>query len=338
MTAGNIADLGFAIQTTKGTPSVASIVRSYLMGGGIIPSRSIADIEESSSGRLRNSAFVQNIGIEGDPQMAARAEMIGLLLYGAMGAKAVAGAADPWTHTFTLAPTQPYLTIWRMLGAGLFERFTDCKVTSLAIESAAGGLVAVTAGIAGLTPAFQTAAESAVAAETTEPFLHTDGRGQFLAEGVAIASLSRVALSLATGAEITYGDAVGGDQVAEQMMGITLETEQTISDFATWNRFHYGSANPANNAPAIPGIIELGAPGIAFKWSKRTTAGVPVAPERSLELTATRVQIASIGGQAVNASGAPLTRTVTYRIYQPSGGASGLTAVLKNGRAAYTAN
>jgi hypothetical protein len=332
MVAGNIADLGFAIQATKGTPAASSSERSYLMGGGLQPARAVADIEETSSGRLRNSAFVQSVAVEGDPQMAVRPNMIGLLLYAAMGAKAVTGASDPYTHTLTLAATQPYMTIWRSLGAALFERFTDCKITNLTIEAGAGGVLTVTAGITGLSPAFQTAAEATATAETTEPFLHTDGKGQFLVETVAIASISRVSLSIGTGSAITYGDSITGDQVAEQMQAITLEVDQTISNFAEWNRFHYGTTTPTNNTPAIPGIIELAGTGIDFKWSKRTTAGVDATPARSLQITATRVQIAGITGQDTNTSGAPLTRTVQYRIYQPASG-SGLTAIVKNARA-----
>jgi hypothetical protein len=338
MVAGNVADLGFGIQAAKGTAATASINRSYLMGGGMAPARAAADIEESSSGRLRNSAYIQSVAVEGDPQMAMRPNIVGLLLYAAMGAKAVTGAGDPWTHTFTLFPTQPYVTIWRMLGAALFERFTDCKATSLAIESTATGLVTVTVGFAGITPQFQTAAEVAVPAEVTEPFLHRDGKGQFLVETVPVSALSRVALSIETGAEGVYGDGVAADQIVEQMIGITLETEQTITNFAEWNRFHYGSATPANNAPPTPGIIELAGSGLDFKWSKRDLAGAVATPERSLQLTATRVQIAGVSGQDVNASGAPLTRQVTYKIYQPSGAVSGLTAVLKNSQATYPAS
>lgn len=338
MVAGNIADLGFAIQTTKGTPSAASIERSYLMGGGLAPNRAVADVEESSSGRLRNTTFVQSVSAVGDPQMAMRPNMIGLLLYAAMGAKAVSGAADPWTHTFTLAASQPYLTIWRMLGAALFERFVDCKVTGLTIESAHDNVVTVTATIAGLTPAFQTAAESAVAAEATEPFLHTDAKALLKVETVVISAIRRVTMTITTGSEIVYGDSVTGDQVADQQLGITIETEQTILDMAEWNRFHYGSTSPANNAPAIPGVIELAASGLDMTWSKRDTTGAAATPARSLQVTATRVQIGNIAGMDVNASGAPLTRVVTYRIVQPVGGGSGLTAILKNGRSTYTPN
>src|SRR5687767_7451259 len=134
MPAGNIADLSMAVQTAKGTPAVpgaTTMSRIYLAGGGLRAVKETADLEETSSGRLRNENFTRVIRAEGTPEAFVRPEMIGWLLWGALGAKAVTGAADPWTHTFTLANTQPYMTFWKMLGGLLFERFGDCKIVSL---------------------------------------------------------------------------------------------------------------------------------------------------------------------------------------------------------------
>jgi hypothetical protein len=337
MVAGNIADISVSLQAVKGTPAATGQFRSYLLGGGLGPARDINDVEETSSSRLRSTAYVGQISAEGEPQFAVRPNMIGAYLYAAMGGKAVTGAGDPWTHTFTLANTQPYLTLFRMLGAGLFERFSDAKITSLQFASTAGGILAVTVGIAGLTPAFKTTAETTVQPETTEPFLHMDAKAQFVFEGSAVSRIRSSTLTIATGAEATFGDSSTGDDVSEGMHEITLETEQTIVDFAAWNRFHYGTASPADNAPPSPLVIELGAPGISIKYSKRTAAGIDATPARSLEFTATRVQIAGIEGQDPNTDGSPLTRTVTYKVYQPAAGGSGLTAILKNGTSAYTA-
>lgn len=338
MPAGNIADISIALQAAKGTPSAAGQHRSYLMGGGIDPTREVNDVEETSSSRLRSTAFVGQVSVEGEPQIAARPNILGLLLHGAMGAKAVSGASDPYTHTFTLANSQPYLTIWRMLGGALFERFVDCKIASLTFESEAGGVLAVTAGIVGLSSASKTTAETSVAAEVTEPFLHMDGKGQFVFEGAALSRISSMSIEIGTNVEASFGDAIVADAAEEGMHEITVTTEQTISDFAAWNRFHYGSASPADNAAPTPTVIELGAPGLSIKYSKRQANGTDATPERSLTFTATRVQIAEISGQEPNTDGSPITRTVTYKVYQPSGGGSGLTAVLKNGVASYPAN
>jgi hypothetical protein len=335
--AGNIADLSFSLQAAKGTAAATGQHRSYLTGGGFGPTREINDVEETSSSRLRSTAFVGQVAAEGEPVMAVRPSMIGLLLHAAMGAKAVSGAADPWTHTFTLALTQPYLTVFRMLGGLLFERFTDVKVSSLAFESSAGGILQVTASLIGLSPASKTAAEVTVQPETTEPFLHMDARSQLSFEGSPVSRIRRNRIVIATGAEAQYGDAIVGDEVSEGMHEITIETEQIVSDFALWNRFHYGSASPADNAPATPTVIELGAPGLDIKYTKRQASGAAATPERSLQFTATRVQVAEIAAIDPNTDGTPLARTVTYKVYQPAAGGSGLTAVLKNSTASYPA-
>jgi hypothetical protein len=336
MPAGNIADIALGLQAAKGTASVISSVRSYLMDGGFAPVKEVADVEETSGGRLRNTAYVKSVRGEGTPKFACRPGFVGMLLYAAMGAKAVTGAADPWTHTFTLAATQPYLTVWRSL-SGLFERFADCKVTSLNFESTSGGILAVTAGLVGLQPVFKTAIEPTGAAETTEPFLHMDGKGQFLVETVPVASISAARVNFASGASAIYGDSVTADQVAEGMQEVVIEAEQTITNYAEWNRFHYGTTTPADNAIPTPVVVELAGSGIDFKWSKRTTTGIDATPARSLQMTATRVQILAVEGQDSNSDGTPIKRTVRYKVYSPASG-SGLTAILKNSVAAYAAS
>lgn len=335
MVAGNIADLSLAIQATKGTAAATAAHRVYLAGGGFGPMREAADLEETTSSRLRNSAFISGFRAEGTPEFYVRPKMAGILLYGAMGAKAVSGAADPWTHTFTLASTQPYLTVWRTLG-GLYERFIDVKIAELNFSSASQNALRVSARLLGMTSQFKSAAETAATPETVDAFLHADGAGQFLVEAAAVSSISNIRVNIATGITLAYGDDVDADSANEGLQVITIETEQVISDYALWNRYHYGSTTPADNASPIRDVVELAASGVDFTWSKRTAAGAPVAPARSLQFTATRLQIAGISGMDANTSGEPLRRTVTYRVYQPASG-SGLTAVLKNGQSSYAA-
>lgn len=337
MVAGNIADLSFALQAAKGTAASAGQHRTYLTGGGFGPLREINDVEETSASRLRSTAFVGQVSVEGEPVMAVRPKMIGLLLYAAMGAKAVSGASDPYTHTFTLANTQPWMTVFRMLGGMLFERFTDVKVASLVFESGSGGILQVTATLLGLTPQSKTTAEVTVQPETSEPFLHMDARSQLSFEGTPASRISQNRITIATGAEAQYGDSIIGDDVSEGMHEITIETEQFVSDFALWNRYHYGSASPADNAPATPTVIELGGGGLDIKYTKRQASGAAATPERSLQFTASRVQISEMAAIEPNTDGSPLARNVTYKVYQPAAGGSGLTAVLKNDQATYPA-
>lgn len=342
MVAGNIHDLAFAIQATKGTASALAIQRSGLMGGSINPESDIEDVEESGTGRLRLTSYVTGARAEGEPVFAARPSMLGALLYGAMGAKAVTGASDPWTHTFTLAATQPYMTFWRNVGTGagsgaIFERFVDCKISRLQLESSATGILQATVGVLGISPQFKSAVNVDVVLEQTEPFLHTDLKGQVLFEGAAVSGIRRVTFNVTTGVAGSQGDDVLFDSMDEGMIEATLVTEQTILDWALWNRMHYGSATPADNAVHTGGVITLGAPGIDIKWTKRQANRTAATPERSLDIQATQVQVAEIDGPAVNTDGSALTRQVTYKVYTPASG-SGITAILKNGVTAYTAN
>ena len=342
MPAGNIADLSMAVQLTKGTPAVpaaTTMSRVYLAGGGLTAVKETADLEETSSGRLRSESFVTQIRADGSPEFFARPVMLGWLLWGAMGAKALAGAADPWTHTFTLANTQPYMTFWRMLGGGLFERFTDCKLGSLKFHSEAGRPLRVTATVLGLQPASQTAAQVTATVEVTDTFMHADAKSLLIFEGSPVASIGTVDLTINTGVQISQGDDVVGFQVVEGMQSVELQVEQTITDFATYNRMIYGAASPSNNAAPSPNVIELsGAAIIDIGYAKRDSAGAIRTPERSLHFTADRLAMASAPVPDADPGGDPIAQTVTYKVYQPSAGGSGLTAILKNGKNAYAAS
>lgn len=332
MPAGNVADLAFALQAAKGTGAAASQHRTYHTGGGVAPMRDIADIEETTGGRLRSTAYVQQARAEGSPQMVARPNFLGLLLYAGMGAKAVTGIADPYTHTFTLASSQPWVTVWRMLQNGLFEKFTDCKVVGLHFASEAGGLLQVTADILGLTPSYLAAHEATVGVEITNAFIHSDGVGQLQVEGVAVASIESFSLDITGGHQLQQGDSVTGYDISEGMFDITLSTRQLLSDFALWNRLHYGAAAPAAGTTPTRNILELaGTPaGIDFKFER------PGTPERSVEFQAPRLQVLGIEGVEPNTNGDPLKQTVNYKVYSPAAG-SGLTAILMNNVASYTA-
>lgn len=338
MPAGNTADISFAVQTTKGTAATTPLIRAYLASGGVAPERTVNDVEETSSGRLRNSTFVSQARSAGTPAFWVRPQVIAPLLWAALGTKVTTGAGDPWTHTFTLAATQPYCTLWRTL-ATLYERFIDCKISSINIGSGAGGLLRAEVGIVGGANAFLTAANATATPDPAVPWTHMDGKGQFLVEGVAISAISAARVNIGLGVDTAQGDALTPDSVNEAMQDITIETEQIVQDFTLWNRWHYGSATPTNLAPPTPTVLELtGASAIDFKWATRDAAGAVAAPERSLQLVATRVQVTNIAGIEANAGGDPLARTVTYRVVQPAGATSGLTAIVKNGVTAYAAS
>jgi hypothetical protein len=342
MPAGNIADTSFAVQTTKGTPATpgaSTMARVYLAGGGLMAVKETADLEETGGIRLRSGNFVTKVEASGSPEFFVRPDMIGWLLWGAFGTKVTTGSADPWTHTFTLTATQPYMTFWRMLGAALFERFGDCKIASLTFHSEAGQPLRVTAEVVGLAPASQTTAMTTATVEIVAPFMHADGKSLLIFEASPVAAIDTFDLTIAANVTTQQGDDVVPFQAAEGMYDITLAVEQTLIDFALYNRMIYGTASPGANAAPSPNVVELsGASIVNMKFAKRDSAGAVASPERSLNFTADRLAISEVTGIESNTSGEPLRMAVTYKVYQPSGGGSGLTAVLKNGKTAYASS
>jgi hypothetical protein len=331
MVAGNIADLAIALQAAKGTAASASQHRMYLTGGGAAPMRDVADIEETTGKRLRSGSWVQQTRAEGSPQFVVRPNFVGLLLYGGLGAKSVTGAGDPYTHVFTPASTLPWLTVWRMLANGLFEKFTDCKVVGLHFASEAGGLLRVTADILGLTPSYLGAAETTVAVEITDAFIHADGQGQLQIEGAPVASIETFNLDIVNNGALQQGDGVAGYDVSEQMLDITWNSRQAVTNFQLWNRYHYGNATPTPGDTPSRDVLELGAGYLNYKFER------PGTPERSLQfVSGNRVQVQSIAGVEANTDGSPLKYEVTYKVHEPSSGAA-LTATLLNSQASYPA-
>jgi hypothetical protein len=335
--AGNVLDLGLSLQSAKGVASATASHRIYLTGGNVGPEEDIADLEETSGSRLRSGSYVQQHRVGGSPAAYGRPDWIGLALYAAMGVKAVTGSADPWTHTFTLALVQPWLTFWRMQGALLFEQFVDCKLAGLTLRSAARGALTAEMSVVGLTGKSRTVAETTVAVEKIPTFMHADGKGVFLVETVPVASIEQITITINTGVGLQQGDSITPNDATEGLLDINVETVQAITNFAEWNRVHYGSATPADNAPLTPNVIELAGTGIDFGWAKRGADGIALAaPERSLHVAATRLQIRPPTGLDPNTSGDPLKQTISYHVYEPASG-SGLSAVLKNGKASYIA-
>jgi hypothetical protein len=166
--AGNDYDIGIALQSAQGVAADDSQFRTFVTAGGVMPVKDTSPIEETSDERLLTDDYVSGVRAEGGPQIVVRPNIIGLLLYGAMGAKAVAGVGDPYSHTITLAKRLPYFTVWTRLGDsvdGLFTKIVDCKIGSLSLASSANGLLMATVNFLGTSPAHAAAAEATATIE-----------------------------------------------------------------------------------------------------------------------------------------------------------------------------
>lgn len=336
MVAQSIYTLAFAKQTAKGAAATAAAFRVPVVGGDVMPQRTVNDLEETGANRQRSQSYVSRVDAGGAPEFAVRLKPLGLLAYGALGAKAVVGAAAPYTHTITAANALPWFTVWRMLGDLIYDKFIDCKVTQLVLTSEAGQPVRAAVTFMGLDhesldlSTFTT--EVAVAEDNGPPLMHYDGAGAFLLEGAAVSSIERIVVTINNNGSLQQGDSLAGYDVSEGMRNIQIETRQAIIDAAAYNRFHYGSATPAAGTGPNPEVVELAGPnGIDFLW---TQVGAAPGPEESLRVQAQRLQIVSLGGYSPGTGNDPLKQDATYRAYQPASG-SPLTAVLKNAQATY---
>jgi len=332
----SIHELAFAKQSARGTPATAAAFRIPLVGGTVKPRRQVDLLEETGISRLRTQAYVFQVGAEGNPEYAARPTALGLLLFGLLGAKAVAGGADPFTHTFNETAEQPYMTFWRQLENLKYEKFVDCRITQMVLTSEAGRPLRAAMTVAGLDPRHLASGtygtEVAVAEESGAPFMHYDGAGALKVENVVIGSIERIVTTINNNNTFQQGDSHRGYDVSEGMLDLMFEVVTLIEDVAEYNRFHYGSATPSDGALATKDVVELATTYLDFLWTR--VAAAP-GPERSLRIqSGNRVQITAVEGYEPNTNNDPIKKTSSYRSLRPTSG-TGIVATLKNGQASY---
>jgi len=331
----NVADIRFARQTAgQGTPIAAPTATDYglfVAGGSMIrPNRVDEPFEETTGGQMRSDRYVSTIHAEGEPEFYLMPKSAAAMLYGVLGAKAVSGAGDPWTHTLTFGSSRPWWTVWRALGGLIFERFPDCKFDRIAIRSEYGKPATITARIIGLNAQWASAAEAQPTIEVTHRIMHADAVAAFMVEGAAVASTREFEIVIDRN-----GDPVGGDDyrpidIFEGEFTVQVTLGQLYLANSLRNRLMYGGASPADNTSVVSAILELaGAPaGIQVLYTRG--GSVPVSPARSIQINVPRVALAPIEPEHATGS-EPLRQTVTVNALQPAAAATPMTCVVKNG-------
>ncbi len=327
MVASNIGDVAFALQSAKGAAASVSQFRLYPSGGEMPHAvAELSDLEEMTGQRMLSDAFIGEVAVTGSTEFHVRPITIAPLLFGVMGAQAVTGAGDPYTHTMTIAATLPYWTFWRMLGNGLAEKFVDCIIHRVVIHGESHMPLTVTVDVIGLTPSYLTPAEATATVDTTNHFMHSDAAAALKVEGTAISCIREFDITIDNGAQAIPGDSITSCDVSIGRLSIEAQTTQHLDSFALWNRVHYGSATPSTGAAHITTPLELaGSPaGIDFKWTR-------IAGTRTLEILLPRLLVPAFDLQG-SVSGDPLTQQVNYRAIQPVSG-SAATAIILNNKA-----
>lgn len=327
--ASNIGDVAFALQTAMGSPAAVSQWRLYPRNSTLEATPSVQSFEEMTALRLRSAAFLGELVIGGDVEMYVRPETIAPILYGVLGAQAIAGVANPYTHTMTPAASLPYFTFWRSLGNGLAEKFVDCIITKVVLHGESYMPLTVTLSVMGLAASYLTSAEATATPETINAFMHSDAAGALKVEGTALSCISQFDLTIDNGAQAVPGDGLAACDISIGQLSVEAQTTQLLSSFSLWNRLHYGAASPGNTDPHTSTPLELaGSPaGLDWLWTR-------VAATRTLEVKVPRVIVAPFGFQG-SPSGDPLVQQVNYTAYQPAAGAAVTGIVLNSAAAIY---
>lgn len=327
----SVSEIALAVQTAKGSPAASATQRSYLSGGTlVVPSKEIRLGGDTGTTRAPTAlaSYVTSVVSFGEPEIIVRPRMIGLLLYATLGAKAVSGASDPWTHTITLGTSVPYLTAWRHQ-AGLFnDRHADVRITRLVIAGRHGEPLRCQFSLAGGSPVYRSAQETGATVETADVMMYYHGDGALLVEGSTVGSLDEFTLVIEPGVALVEG-LNGPRPVMTGRAQITVETSQTLASASLWNRMVYGTASPTNLAAPTLTPLELGGSpaGLRFTFTEQAS------PERSLQLALPRVTAQSIAPD-LNARWSRDVLKVRYTAIAPAAG-SAITAVLKNNMSAY---
>lgn len=137
--------LGIGKQNVFGT-SVAPTHWIAWVQSNIKPSQDIDDLLESGYDQFTKAYVKSRFDFGGSFQFYLRPDIAARLACYALGADAVTGASDPYTHTITPYTSVPYLSIERSLDGGLIERVQDCVISEYKISGSQGkpGLITVT--------------------------------------------------------------------------------------------------------------------------------------------------------------------------------------------------
>ena len=252
---GNEAWMMMAKQSVKGTPATVATATTYrtaLSGGNIGPVFESDIFAETDASRDQGVPFKVSSGVEGSPEIGVRDNNIGLVLLGVLGADAVTGTGPNYTHVITPSNTLPYMTFWKGLSSTLYERYTDCQISSATISAESGGVLTAALGIQGVSPVRLTTDPSVT------PSIPMDNGALYNFNEVSV-TLGGGATSLVRSFELTVENNVTRQQtddiipydIVPGTREVTLSFDMIFETLDEYNKFHYGSAAGTTPVPTI---------------------------------------------------------------------------------------
>ncbi len=181
-----IGSIAWAKQSGKGAAAAAPVIKCFLAAQ---PSLAVAKnrsrFSMTDAGRDQGGSFTTGMSVAGDFQVYMHFDAMATLAYYAQGTNVDTGAVN-FTHTSTPAADLPWVTFWYMRGgaSGIVEKYVDCKVNSLQIESTAGQPLTATIGIIGIDSIYTTP-DTVLAALTSQPLIYPEFCNELKVDTVA---------------------------------------------------------------------------------------------------------------------------------------------------------
>ena len=160
---------GLAAEATEGTAVAAPQYLFGLEAGGVNPQPTQAPDDLTSGQRTSSSVSRGDTPLDGEITLRANLASIGMLLWGALGTKAVTTGPAPYTHTFTIGDSLPSFTLFQTIvdGAGHdIPCVAGAKVDTLTFEWEGNMPLKVSASFKGRALSFGSSLTASVLDET----------------------------------------------------------------------------------------------------------------------------------------------------------------------------
>ena len=182
-------NIQFAKQSQRGVYPSDPTYKGWLVGPGLMGKPEIGQINVGDANPWTPSIKrIRGQQAGGDITLLVQPNDVGLLLYSVLGSKSVAGAGDPYTHTFTPytdASSCPYLTFWQYTD-GRWEQFRDCQCVKAELtvgNDASDGFMLIKLTVVGMARKKKVAAPSVPATAESDVYHMLDAAGYWCLSG-----------------------------------------------------------------------------------------------------------------------------------------------------------
>ncbi len=229
----------------KGAHATTPHYRNPFTGGSAGPERVVDRLQETDTNRDPGSAYLVRGGVAGAPELYVRPSSFPAYAAAAFGSNTTTGAG-PYVHTIdTSAGTLPYVTLFKMLGGTIYERYEDCFVSSLTVRAEAGQPLT-----AALT--FQGLSVTRAAAEWSTPGLYDVADPWYFHEatvaigGTTVNEVRSFELTLENNVSQQQTDAITLYDVVPGRRELTCSFDMIFDNVNAFNAYkthHYGSTS-----------------------------------------------------------------------------------------------